>query len=165
MIKKLIIISIIIALGVAGYFLLIHQTEEEIIKETVTKLAQYASKNDGQKTTTMILNNQALQKLFAEKVSINFGINYFNGEYSNLGIVNSITQANAMLKSSSLKANDILVTIITPTAAKVEFTGSITATSKSNERVNEVRVLNADLIKNDNKWQFTSIKFREVLQK
>ncbi|MBR7127668.1 MAG: hypothetical protein IKD09_03705 [Lentisphaeria bacterium] len=165
MVKKFILIDILLLAGVVAYFVFFRTDERELVKKQLIELARLSSKGESEKTTTMIIKNQSLQKIFAPECELHFGINMFDGKFSNLQLVNSISQANMYLQSSVIKASDIEVFLIDEQNAEADFTGEFKGRSKSGEYIEEVRALSAKMQKIDGEWVITAITIQKVLEK
>ena len=165
MVKNIIIVLFLIIAGAASYFLFFQNNDEKIIRKQLLSLAELTSKSANEKTTAAIIKNQALQKVFAPQCELHFGINMFDGVFSNLQLVNSISHANMYLQSSRIQVSDIIVTFIDPLNATVDFTGEFKGRSKSGSYIEEVRALSAQLQKIDGEWVIKSISIQQVLEK
>lgn len=166
MVKRILGVLLIASGLICGvYFLFFRNNDELAIKKQLNDLAYLASKNLNEKTTVSIIKNQSLQKIFAPQCELSFGINMFDGVFSNLQLVNSISQANMYLQSSSIKAEDIEIFLIDETYAEADFIGEFKGRSKSGEYIEEVRALSAKLQKLDGEWVIYSISIQRVLEK
>ena len=166
--KKLIILTTLFISVIAAFLIYRHFTEltpEQQIKNRLSKFLIKASKNSGDKLSTGLLKSQALKGFFVPKCSFQIGVSSFSGKYTPEQIYANSMRYRTLFKQVKFMADDVEITLISPTRARVDFTGTLAGETKSGKSINNYRNLSCTVELIDNKWLISEVKIREIIKK
>ena len=160
-------IPIIIGLVVVAGWFLTRPSDEKKITARFEALSQNISKGseDSESIANMAFRAHQLGSLLAERVDLATERNELNGTYSSEEFSAQIFSFRGMFKIVKLQFHDLQI-VVDGEAASVIGTAQLDLTSKLGERAApQVREVNVQLKKIDNKWRFESFKKVQVLKK
>ncbi len=170
MVNKLfygVIFILIIIGGFWGYFHFFKPNDPLIIKHNLEKLAESASKKSGSGTISLVANNNVIDKLITDNVSIQVGYAALDSIYSKYTFSNQIMKAKTFFSELTFTVYDCEVELADDKkSAIVSFTGAVKGTLKRGQKINEVKDVVATAKKNaEEKWQFSKFSLQKVVYK
>ena len=166
--KKIIILTTLLISVVAAFFIYQHFAEltpEQQIRNRLSNFLTKASKNPGDKLSTGLLKSQALKGFFVPQCSFQIGVSSFSGKYTPEQIYANSMRCRTLFKRVKFKADDVEITFISPTCARVDFTGTLSGETKSGKNINNYRNLSCIINFIGNKWLISEVKIREIIKK
>ena len=166
--KKIIILTFLLIFVAAAFFVyqyFVKPTPEQQIRNRLSNFLTKATKNSGDKLSTGLLKSQALKGFFVPKCSFQIGVSSFSGKYTPEQIYANSMRYRALFKRVKFMADDVEVTFISPTRARVDFTGTLSGETQSGKSINNYRNLSCIVDYIDDKWLISEVKIREIIKK
>lgn len=165
MLRRPVLLAIVaMLLAGAAYYFLFHSIEDKV-KKQLRLLAEYVSKDPGEKNLVMLFKTQNLPSLFAEQCDLEIAGSQLSGSYTPEEIMSHVVRGRMQFSKLSLNFYDIAVEYPGKTTARAEMTAKLAGTVDKNKAVEEVREIQAELKLVDGKWLFSKFKVVEVLEK
>lgn len=167
--KKIFAASGILLAVVIGLILFwtLRDTDEKRIRRTLDELCRIGTKSSGENPALGALKANRADRVFAPRCRFNFRVNTFDGEYTPTEIGAKILRIQTMFQWLKLSTSEVEISVQQGTG-RVFFTGELSGVTKHgrSEKINEIRDIEASLVKNDKgEWKFSAMKIRNVLEK
>ncbi len=162
MIKKILLaIVLLAAVGVAVYCLT--NTETRRIRKQLNAIADAVSKEEGEGNIAMVYKMQVLGNLLADHVTVRFKDYPYVGETSGTELVSLATRGRTYFKMLSITVAEAEIEIYAEGKARARCIAKVV--SEGHHRYNEKHYFDAELVKADGKWRFTSFHEDELLKR
>lgn len=165
--KKWIWLMLIIGAAVLGWRCL-GGGEEQKLRRTFSDLGGAVSKGTGAVANLSVLGTlDNLDKLLADSLTLQVSADEdygLAGTYSRSEAKANIARMRQVCKSLKVNFSDIKIRTKTATAATIDATVRAVATFDGG-KVEEVRLLTCQLVKQEGSWRFQSFVERQVLEK
>lgn len=164
------ILMTILALTIGGvaiwFFVFNKKTDEELIREQLSELADACSKNAEETSVTMALKNARIANTIASHCSVAIPQAMMNGSFTPMEFAGSMTRSRAMFNilKGTIEEVEVSVSEGKPQAI-VDYSVRVTGRLKNGDPVEECRDLRSEVVKEDDKWKISSFEIREVLEK
>ena len=141
------------------------------IRRTLNELCEIVSKGSGENPAVSGLKANRADKVFAPKCEIKIGRHLFDGIYTPTVIGANIMRFKTLFKWLKISYSDLTTAISytdgSPVSAKLFFTGSCSGIQKTGhqEKIDEIRDVEARAVKTDKGWRITYLFINKVLQK
>ena len=163
MLKRILLAAVLLAAAaVAVYFLT--NTETRRIRRQLDAVAEAVSKEAGEGNIAMVYKMQVLGNLLAEHVSVRFRDYPYVGETSGTELVSLATRGRTYFKSLSINILDAEIDIYAEGKARCRCPAKVVSEG-GQRRYNEKHYFDAELVKADGKWRFTSFHEDELLKR
>ena len=166
--KKIIMIILVLVIAAGGvwFFVFNKKTDEELIKEQLAELADACSKNAEETSVTMALKNARIANTIAGHCSVAIPQAMMNGTFTPMEFAGSMTRSRAMFSTLRGTIEEAEVTVSEgQNKAVVDYSVRVTGALKKGDAVEEARDLRSEVVKEEDKWKFSSFEIREVLEK
>ncbi|MDD3153694.1 MAG: hypothetical protein PHS41_02415 [Victivallaceae bacterium] len=160
-----IVALVVVTGGAIWYFFIGRESEETVIRKRMAEVSQLWKKTPEEKPIGGVWKAEAAKRFFADPVELNFREEMFSGHCSPETLGANFFRARKFFVTTTLDFSDYVVTLLDKDNAKVEFTAVLKGRMVSGSTVDEVRALEARLVRQDGKWVFASIVVGVVLQK
>lgn len=165
MVKKLLAGSLLAAVAIAAWLIIMNNSDEKRIIKTLSGLTDCVSKHSGEKTSVMLFKSQILLGYFDDMCILKIDDSHLSGAYTPENISSNMTRIRSFFKEISLNFYDTKISFPSPDKAVVTMTGHLTGTLKRGNRINESRELKAELRKSNGKWLVYNLEVQEILKK
>jgi len=165
MVKKLAIVLVLAACAGLVWYFFFNRSDRDQVIDALHDVAGYVSKEDGEKTSGMLLKSQLVGSYFADKCVLALDEQMFSGEYTPEDICANLVRTRQFFNSLKLTCHEIEVNMPSENEAVIDFTCRLRGLLKRGEQINEVRDIRAQLRKESGRWHFYSFKIREVLKR
>ncbi len=166
--KKIVIVLVAVVAGMAGYMAAVRffTTEEARIRGKFREAASIVSKAGEEENIAMIGVTRLLENLLADPCSIEITRTSLSGSYSPRELASLVARGRGTFEELELSFHDLDITLRGESRADVIFTAHLTGKRAREERIREIREMEATLVKNeDQDWVFSKINVKEVLRK
>ncbi len=163
--KNIIITVLLMTCGIIAFFIL-SQNDETKIKKQFHKLAAKIEKNGNEHDLIAAKTAHEIEQMFTGSVRIQIPSYSVDKTFPRSEISPHVLYARALYQKITLEFHDFQIQIAEGnTSAVVDLTGVFEATTRSNERVDEIHEAECTLEKIEDEWMFTGIKGVEVLER
>jgi hypothetical protein len=162
--KKIIIITVIVAIGVwavASFF----PSEEKKVRKQFRLLAEWVSKDPGENTLTTVYKIKHIGTLFNTTCEFKVPVYSFSGNYTPDEISGYAAQGRLASSQLYLKFYDLDITFPEEGSAKVTLTARLTGKLNAGDSIDETHEVESVLKKVEKKWLFSKVEVIEVLKK
>jgi len=162
--KKIIIITVIVAVGVwaVAYFF---PSEEKKVRKQFRLLAEWVSKDPGENTLTTVYKIKHIGTLFDTTCEFKVPVYSFSGNYTADEISGYAAQGRLASSQLYLKFYDLDITFPEEGNAKVTLTARLTGKLNVGDYIDETHEVESVLKKVEKKWLFSKVEVIEVLKK
>lgn len=141
------------------------QSEKDKVKEQFELLAEYVSKERGEKVLKTALKIKGIGVLFAESCMLEAPEYLISGSYANREVTNLANYARLQFSKLSLRFYDLDINFQNKELGKANLTCRVKGILMSGENMDEVHELECVLKKIESRWVFTAFEVVEVLEK
>ena len=166
MVKKIVVLVIVVAVIVVGYFIFRSPNEEQLIIDRLNLLSNSVSKKSGEGAISMALKHQTISGLIDDQCTVFIKEAMLAGDFTPEEFAAQMTRSRTMFKSLDGQVDCCEVQLDADQVnATISFAIRINAELKSGRKIDEVRDLQAKVRKADGKWLFSGFEIRQVLEK
>jgi hypothetical protein len=163
--KYIIIAAVLLVAVIVAINLFDKPSPEKQIRERLENFLDNASKSSGDKLSTGLIKSKSLEGFFMPDCRFHIGVSSFSGKYSPEQISSNSMRCRSMFKYIKFSAHDVEIGLTSPTAATVDFTGSLNGVTKRGKSINDYRELTCELQLVEGKWLISSVSVREIAKK
>ncbi len=155
---------LVVATGIYGAFSLF-PSEEKRVKKQFALLAEYASKEEGEKILAMAGKMRNLEFLFSEPCTIEAPPYSLSGNFTRGEIGTLSARARLYFSHLTLEFHDLSISFPEKETAVTILTCRVKGKTMSGETVQEVREMEVLLKKDQDQWLFNHCEVVEVLKR
>jgi uncharacterized protein YchJ len=162
--KNIIIVCIVIAGGLAAFFILF-QSDEAKIKKRFKEMSEQVEKEGNEHDILAAAAARKIENMFTGSVHIEIPSYSVSQSFPKGEISPHALYARAQFNKMTLKFRDVEIEFPEENRAVVSVTGIFKAITKANERVDEVHEVECSFKKIEDEWFFSGITQVEVLER